>query len=97
MKAIDYEVESANRMNWMDMTGGTAKDGMTRLDYFAGKALVGGLHADVIEVMQDESLEGYFEAYAEFCYRIAEAMLAERNKRFTPQGTIKGVTGKTYG
>ena len=97
MKAIDYEEESTKRGNWLDITGGTAKDSLTVLDYFAGKALVGGLHADVIEVMQDESLEGYFEAYAEFCYRIAEAMLAERNKRFTPQNVVKGVTGKTYG
>ena len=86
MKAIDYEEESAKRGNWLDITGGAAKDSLTVLDHFAGKAMV-------------EMMNYYTEdaQVAEKAYNLAEAMLAERNKRYTPQGTIKGVTGKTYG
>ena len=39
MKAIDYEEESTKRGNWLDITGGAAKDSLTVLDYFAGKAM----------------------------------------------------------
>ena len=85
MKAIDYEKESASRSNWLDLTGGTAKDSLTLLDYFAGKALVG-----VLAFMP-------YEEAAERAYQVAESMLAERNKRFTPTNVVTGVTGKTYG
>ena len=86
MSAIDFEAEADRRMNWMDLTGGPADGGLTVLDYFAGKAM-----AEYIGT-------GFIPAeVAEEAYDQAEAMLAERNKRYTPQGTIKGVTGKTYG
>lgn len=96
MKAIDYEKESASRSNWLDLTGGTAKDSLTLLDYFAGKALVGLLASPRLPASDGE--RGYTdELYAELAYMTAEAMLAERNKRFTPPNVVKGVTGKTYG
>lgn len=86
MSAIDYDEESRKRLNWLDITGGGAKDSLTVLDYFAGKAM-----AEYIGT-------GFIAAeVAEEAYDQAEAMLTERNKRYTPQGTIKGVTGKTYG
>jgi len=87
MKAIDYEEESAKRGNWLDITGGTAKDSLTVLDYFAGKALVGILH----------DAEIFWEGAAALAYQYAEAMLKEREKRYTPANVVKGVTGKTYG
>jgi hypothetical protein len=85
MSAIDYEAESDKRLNWMDLTGGPAQGGMTMLDYFAGKAM-----ADLMGFMS-------FEEVAAKAYDMAEHMLAERNKRFTPTNTVRGVTGKTYG
>ena len=86
MSAIDYDEESRKRLNWLDITGGGAKDSLTVLDYFAGKAM-----AEYIGT-------GFIPAeVAEEAYDQAEAMLKERAKRYTPQGTIKGVTGKTYG
>ena len=86
MSAIDYEAESEKRLNWLDITGGGAKDSLTVLDYFAGKAM-----AEYIGT-------GFIAAeVAEEAYDQAEAMLAERNKRFTPKNVVKGVTGKTYG
>ena len=87
MKAIDYEEESAKRGNWLDITGGTS---ITLLDYFAGKALEGMLAEDGGGALENREL-------AVVAYAVAEAMLAERNKRFTPQNVVKGVTGKTYG
>ena len=94
MKAIDYEEESAKRGNWLDITGGTAKDSLTVLDYFAGKAMA--------EVLSKVSVTGMYEEHmltgvAFTAYQMAKEMLDERNRRFTPQGTVKGVTGKTYG
>lgn len=86
MSAIDYDEESRKRLNWLDITGGGAKDSLTVLDYFAGKAMV-------------EMMNYYTEdaQVAEKAYNLAEAMLAERDRRFTPQGTVRGVTGRTYG
>ena len=79
-KHIDYEAEAKRREWWLNNTGGQASAGLTVRDYFAAKALQGGLHADVIERLQDESLEVYFEAYATFAYSIADAMMKERAK-----------------
>ena len=79
-KHIDYDEEAKYRVWWLNNTGGSAHDGLTVRDYFAAKAMQGGLHADVIECLQDESLEGYFEAYAKFAYSIADAMMKERAK-----------------
>jgi hypothetical protein len=81
---VDFEKYGKQRVDWLDITGGTS---ITLLDYFAGKALGGILH----------DAEIFWEGAAVLAYQYAEAMLAERNKRVTPQGTVKGVTGKTYG
>ena len=86
MSAIDYDEESRKRLNWLDITGGGAKDSLTVLDYFAGKAMAKYIGTGFIAA-----------EVAEEAYDQAEAMLAERNKRFTPKVTVKGVTGKTYG
>ena len=83
MTHIDYEVESAKRGNWLDITGGTS---VTLLDAFAIGFLANKWCAHETA-----------EKTAETAYAVAEAMLAERNKRFTPQNVVKGVTGKTYG
>lgn len=93
MSAIDYEKESASRSNWLDITGGTE---VTLLDYFAGKALVGLLTGDAIIKEADTGAE-WLQKTAACAYEAAEAMLKERDKRFTPQGTVRGITGKTYG
>lgn len=95
MSAIDYEAESDKRLNWMDLTGGPAQGGMTMLDYFAGKALEGMLASG--KEMQWMN-KGYKQsALTTAVYDMAEAMLAERNKRFTPDGVVQGITGRTYG
>ena len=89
MSAIDYDEESRKRLNWLDITGGGAKDSLTVLDYFAGKALVG--------ICSAPFKAEQFGLIARAAYDLAEAMLKERDKRFTPQNVVKGVTGKTYG
>lgn len=97
MKAIDYEEESTKRGNWLDITGGGAKDSLTVLDYFAAKAMDGLLASPRSPNTENPRENITAEIIAMHAYAVAEAMLAERNKRYTPQGTIKGVTGKTYG
>ena len=97
MKAIDYDEESHKRLNWLDITGGGAKDSLTVLDYFAGKAMEGLLASPRSPNTENPHENITAELIAMHAYVVAEAMLAERNKRYTPQGTIKGVTGKTYG
>ena len=94
MTHIDYEEESTKRGNWLDITGGAAKDSLTVLDYFAGKAMEAVLSKmEAAALYEEDMMTGVaFTAYA-----MAKEMLAERNRRFTSQGTIKGVTGKTYG
>lgn len=94
MNKIDYEEESDKRLNWMDITGGTAKDGMTLLDYFAGKALEAVLSKmEAATLYEEDMMTGVaFTAYA-----MAKEMLAERDRRFTPQNVVRGITGKTYG
>lgn len=88
MSAIDFEAESDRRMSAFEATGGPAHGGITVLDWFAGRALQGTLAG---------RYRGSVEDFVKDAYDLAEAMLKERNKRFTPQGAIKGVTGKTYG
>ena len=90
MSAIDYEVESTKRLNWLDITGGSAKDSLTVLDYFAAAAMQGMMASFGTK---DE----HVDLLVKSAFIKAEAMLAERNKRFTPQNVVKGVTGKTYG
>ena len=87
MKAIDYEVESAKRGNWLDITGGTS---VTLLDYFAAAAMQGMMASFGTK---DE----HVDLLVKSAFIKAEAMLAERNKRMTPANVVKGVTGKTYG
>ena len=86
MKAIDYEEENTKRVTALELTGGPAHGGLTVLDWFAGKAMAALL------AESNGAAVSITEAF-----NIAELMLAERKKRYTPQGTIKGVTGKTYG
>lgn len=103
MKAIDYEEESAKRGNWLDITGGAAKDSLTVLDYFAGEVMTLLLGHEIKRRYDfDPESGGQMSReerrwLLEDAYDLAEAMLAERNKRYTPQGTIKGVTGRSYG
>ena len=103
MSAIDYDEESRKRLNWLDITGGGAKDSLTVLDYFAGQAMTLLLGHEIKRRYDfDPESGGQMSReerrwLLEDAYDLAEAMLAERNKRYTPQGTIKGVTGKTYG
>ena len=84
---VDFEKYGKQRVDWLDITGGTS---VTVLDAFAIEAMGAYLQASMGQMVVAENI-----AYN--AYDIAEAMLAERNKRFTPQGTVKGVTGKTYG
>ena len=95
MSAIDYDEESRKRLNWLDITGGGAKDSLTVLDYFAGEVM--SVAADEWRWAGKDSDDTKYKKLARKAYDLAEAMLAERNKRYTPQGTVKGVTGKTYG
>jgi len=90
MSAIDYEAESDKRLNWMDLTGGPAKDNLTVLDYFAAKA------AQELSVWLDKGEDPAYD-FGKVVYDIAELMMKERAKRFTPTNTVRGVTGKTYG
>ena len=97
MKAIDYEEESAKRGNWLDITGGTAKDSLTVLDYFAGKAMEGLMQVYWAAPEQYETAADLLKCHAETAYDYAEAMLKEREKRTTSKTVLRGVTGKTYG
>lgn len=95
MKAIDYEEENTKRVTALELTGGPAHGGLTVLDWFAGEVM--SVAADEWRWAGKDSDDTKYKKLAKKAYDIAEAMLAERNKRYTPQGTIKGVTGKTYG
>lgn len=103
MSAIDYEAESAKRLNWLDITGGGAKDSLTVLDYFAGKALAGYVAymgfdpSEVDEICAVRGAATNAEAVAKSAYLIAEAMLKEREKRSVPAHAVQGITGKHYG
>jgi len=97
---VDFEKYGKQRVDWLDITGGTS---ITVLDYFAGKAIDVALkrmmrNFEVDMPGEDWTLDDHdLELVAILAYRLAEYMLAERNRRFTPQGTVTGVTGKTYG
>ena len=91
MSAIDYDKESDKRLNWLDLTGGTAKDSLTVLDAFALEAMGALLNKVPVEIHIDR------EGLACAAYNFAEVMLAERTKCFTPQNVVRGVTGRTYG
>ena len=88
MKAIDYEEENTKRVTALELTGGPAHGGLTVLDWFAGRVLQGTLAG---------RYRGSVDDFVKDAYDLAEAMMTERKKRYTPQGTIKGVTGKHYG
>lgn len=90
MKAIDYEKESNQRLNWLDITGGAAKDNLTVLDYFAVNV------AQELCVWLDKGEDPACD-FGKVVYDLAEMLLKERNKRFTPPNVVRGVTGKTYG
>ena len=62
-----------------DSSGFPPQPGMTLLDYFAGQALM-GLWASPNCPTRDSPSEAS-EDCAGYCYRQAEAMLAEREKR----------------
>ena len=91
---VDFEKYGKQRVDWLDITGGTA---VTVLDYFAGKAMEGLLASPRSPNVESPHENITAELIAKHAYGVAEAMLAERNKRFTPQNVVKGVTGKTYG
>lgn len=59
---------------------GDPRDGMYLRDYFAAKALqsvLGSLKGCIVR----EEFPGDFASYAESAYKIADAMLAEREKQ----------------
>ncbi len=94
MSAIDYEKESASRSNWLDITGGTE---VTLLDEFAGKAMQSLVAKVPLEFSDADEENPMYAIVARGAYEYAEAMLAERTKRFTQPNVVRGVTGKTYG
>ncbi|MFC0305160.1 hypothetical protein ACFSTI_20850 [Rhizorhabdus histidinilytica] len=58
-------------------TGVDDTEGMTLRDWFAGQALASGVSA---EDFQCASGETRWQAEARYCYRLADAMLAERGE-----------------
>lgn len=64
-------MEPGERMSWSH----GEQDGMTLRDWFAGKALVGFLSFEGSATQQAEP-----EYAAEWAYRCADAMLAQRNR-----------------
>ena len=73
LRDTDVETEQAYA-TWMVKTGGYAKD-MTMRDHFAGLAMQN--FADEIGPHSDQ---GWFEQITRGAYRMADAMLKERNK-----------------
>lgn len=57
-----------------------AHDGMTLRDYFAARALTGAVHLAALSFGQDES-EPDDDGIARYAYRLADAMLAERDRK----------------
>ena len=54
-------------------------EGMTLRDYFAAKAVVGMFYPAVVACLEhDHDLD--CDKIAEFCYKMADAMIAEREK-----------------
>lgn len=95
MKAIDYEEENTKRVTALELTGGPAHGGLTVLDYFAGEVM--SVAADEWRWAGKDSDDTKYKKLAKKAYDIAEAMLKEREKRYTPTNVVRGVTGKTYG
>ncbi len=54
---------------------GQPHGGITVRDYFAGQAMQGAMH----EYLTGSAWEGYAD-FTESCYRVADAMLRERDK-----------------
>ena len=67
----DNTVVAKEYTDWMVKTGGYAKDKTLR-DEFAAQALAG--------FIEQEMLTPTNEQVAEACYKLADAMLKERNK-----------------
>lgn len=69
-----HVVLPSGQIEWM-----TVKPGMSLRDWFAGKALQGGIASDAHpDVVIQETFE--FAARAKWAYEMADAMLAERAK-----------------
>lgn len=85
---VDFDTHARERTNWVEQTGGPAQGGVTVLDWFAGKAMEGLLAGDY---------DMYDWERVERAYNLAEAMLAERERRGAVKAVVAGVTGKTYG
>lgn len=57
------------------------ESGMTLLDYFAGQAMQGFIMNEGLKGLIDEiSVEGFSEKIAAGAYKVAQAMLKEREK-----------------
>ena len=58
--------------------------GMTLRDYFAGQALAGDMANGSEGIFHDDAEQKHLLSRAFLMYRMADAMLAERNKADTP-------------
>jgi hypothetical protein len=66
---------------WMSKTGGFARD-MTLRDHFAGAAMQGMFaNPEDIHRADEETYEEYVAEIGRCAYQMADAMLAERNKK----------------
>jgi hypothetical protein len=77
---VDFTTYREVSFKEMLKTGGAAAGGLTVRDYFAAEAMGAALHADVIEYL-DGKPEEYALAHATFAYKMADAMMKERNKK----------------
>jgi hypothetical protein len=77
-KCIDYDAEAKKRFDWLNMTGGTAKDGITVEDYFAGQAMIAVTQVLYGRFCNGDEDEFRYGEVAEVAYEIACAMMQQR-------------------
>ena len=75
---VDFQRYREVSFQEMLKTGGGAQGGLTVRDYFAAKAMVGVFELNNIQQERGESMA---ETIARLSYRMADAMMKERNRQ----------------
>ena len=85
MKDNGGQAFPGERMEWVGRVGCETHElrpvgGMTLRDYFAAKALAGGITATGLGGLSAQELSEVLRPFARICYAAADAMIAERAK-----------------
>lgn len=76
---VDFNKGREERTQAILRTGGNASDGITVRDYFAGKAMIGMMDLWNVDNVTGETVA---VTIARLSYKVADAMMAEREKAY---------------